>query len=199
MIRKENKRRRVPELNTTATADISFMLLTFFLVTTSMDTDRGLTTFLQAPDDSSRPADAPVERRNVLEVGIGTAGQITCNGAEVSRQGLVERVEEFVENPANSAELPEKSLTDIPLLGRVAVTSKHIISLDVDPNADYNTYFEVQNAIAVAYGNLRNRLAKEHFGRPYSKCSEQQRKAVASVFTPRISESADINAKGGRP
>ena len=65
------KKRKVPGLNTSSTADISFMLLIFFLVTTSMDTDQGLgRTLPKPPEDEQMQKQLDVKERNILYVRV---------------------------------------------------------------------------------------------------------------------------------
>lgn len=188
---KKSRRRSVPQLNTTSTADISFMLLIFFLITTSLDTDFGLRRQLPPATPEEQMEDRDVKKRDLLTIRIDAADRLSCDDQPVTLAQLTDRVERFVDNAHNSPELPEKHWMDIPRLGRCAVTSKHVISLQADPQASYDTYFKVQNAIVIAYHNLRDRLARRHFGHPYDECSDAEREAVNTYYTQRLSESND--------
>ena len=187
MFRRRNKR-EVPQLNTTSTADISFMLLIFFLVTSSMDTDKGLTSQLPPPEDSTEQQDQEVKKRNVMELQLDAADVLTCNGEAISADELTKRVEDFVANVSDAAELPEKSEREVHLLGRCRVSDRHIITIEADRQTTYNAYFEMQNAIARGYNNLRDRLAKSRFGHVFAACSQEERDAVTMVYPKRISE-----------
>ena len=145
MLRERKKTHRVPELNTTSTADISFMLLTFFLVTTSMETDRGITQQLPPMPQEKEQSVAEVKRRNVLLVALDGADRITCNGKEVSADGLKAKVMEFVDNESDSKDLPEKVWRDIPLLGRCAVTANHQIFIKADRETQLPATRDVQD------------------------------------------------------
>jgi biopolymer transport protein ExbD len=180
--------RKVPGLNTTSTADISFMLLTFFLVTSSMDTDKGLPRQLPPPQDETQELELMVKERNVLEIGIDDKNQLTVGGEVTNMKELQKRVELFVENAANDPQLPEKSTREVNLLGRTQVSDRHIIAIQVSRKTSYNTYFEMQNAIVAAYNHLRNQLALKHFGHSLAKCSTEERDAVSMVYPQRISE-----------
>ena len=103
MLRERKRTHRVPELNTTSTADISFMLLTFFLVTTSMDSDNGMSRQLPPMPQQKEQTVQEVKRRNVLIIGIGADNGITCNGKPVEMDALRGRVAEFVDNAGNLA------------------------------------------------------------------------------------------------
>lgn len=196
-------RRQVPSLNTTSTADISFMLLIFFLVTTSMDTDRGLMRLLPPPPKTEQQQETKVKERNVLNVSIDDSDRLFCNGQPVTPAELRRRVIAFVENADGDAALPEKHPVDIPLLGRCMTTAKHVISVQTDRNTSYDAYFQLQNTLVLAYTQLRNALAQQRFGRPYRLCTPEQREAVGRYYPMRISEAEPTTAaateEGGRP
>jgi biopolymer transport protein ExbD len=200
--------RSIPELNTTSTADISFMLLIFFLVTSSMDTDKGLRRLLPKPTDEQEQRDVQVQRRNVLEIGIDADSHITMGGEPIEPAQICERVARFVANEQLSADLPQLTRRNVPLLGTCLVSDRHIIVIKAHRDARYDTYFQVQNAIVDGYLQLRNQLARQHFGHPYRACTAEQREAVATVYPQRVSEQIPLTAsmanygqakKGGRP
>ena len=97
---RRKKNREVPQLNTTSTAELSFMLLIFFLVTSSMDTDKGLTSQMPPPEDTTEQQEQEVKKRNVMELQIDAADVLTCNGETISYDELTNRVEDFVANVA---------------------------------------------------------------------------------------------------
>ena len=78
------KHRDVPELNTTSTADISFMLLVFFLVTSSMDSDKGLGRKLSALDDPAQQEVQEIHSSNVLQLRIDAADSLYCDSQPVT-------------------------------------------------------------------------------------------------------------------
>ena len=182
------RRREMPGLNTTSTADISFMLLIFFLVTSSMDSDWGLPRQLPTPEDHSQEQEVVVKKRNALCLTLGADGQLTCNGEAIEVGDLTKRVEDFVSNVNNDPNLPEMSKREVHLLGLCQVSDRHVIMLDVHPEATYDAYFQMQNAIVQGYNNLRNQLAVRRFGRSLSACNAEQRDAIGLVYPQRISE-----------
>ena len=124
--------REIPELNTTSTADISFMLLVFFLVTSSMDTDHGLGRQL-APMDDQRQEQRDVNRSNVLQISIDDNDILTCDGQQVTLDKLREQVESFLASRQ---------------------TENYTIAVETGRNTSYNAYFEMQNSIVAAYRKL---------------------------------------------
>ena len=127
------KHREVPELNTTSTADISFMLLVFFLVTSSMGSDRGLGRQLSPMDDPQRQEQQDISRSNVLEVRLDEHDVMYCDDRQVTRQELQQQVESFLAS---------------------RMTDQYVIAVETDRKTSYNAYFEMQDAIVAAYHKL---------------------------------------------
>ncbi|MBQ8594098.1 MAG: biopolymer transporter ExbD [Bacteroidaceae bacterium] len=188
------KKRSVPELNSSSTADISFILLIFFLTTTSMDTDKGLARRLPPPPEEHQEMDeTKVKQRNVLQVRINAMDELMIGGdyAEVSE--IRERAKEFIDNPNNLATLPDKVAKEIDLFGTVYITDKHVISLQSDRGTSYKKYFEVQNELVAAYNELRDELAKRKFGKSFLDCSEEENLAIRTYYPMKISEAEPKN------
>lgn len=191
------KKKKMPGLNTSSTADISFMLLIFFLVTTSMDTDSGLARRLpQPPDKEQEDAQIDVKERNVLNVRINARGQLMCNADHIDVSQLRDRAKEFIANPNDLSSLPEKHAKDIDLLGQCYVTDKHVISVQTDRGTPYAAYFQVQNELVGAYNELRDELSKSKFGRPYEALTDEQKVAIRAYYPQKISE-AEPKTYGG--
>ena len=191
------KKKKVPGLNASSTADISFILLIFFLVTTSMDTDSGLSRRLpQPPDKEQEDAQIDVKERNVLNVKLNAVGTLMCNGEIIDVNLLCDRAKEFIANPNDLSTLPEKHAKTIDLLGNCYVTEKHVISVQTDRGTPYEVYFQVQNELVRAYNELRDELAKAKFGRPYEALTDEQKVAVRAYYPQKISE-AEPRTYGG--
>lgn len=188
---------RIPGLNTTSTADISFMLLIFFLVTTSIDNDYGLPRRLSPPPQEDTE-ETVVKQRDMLTVTLGEGDRLTCDGRETTPEELEVRIEEFIENKSDSPDLPEKHRIDIPLLGKCDVTNRHVIILEVDRQATYDAYFGLQATIVATYSRLRDRLARRRFGLPYKECTPEQQNAIAAYYPQRISENVAGDEGGGQ-
>lgn len=184
----KTRKREITELNTTSTADISFMLLIFFLVTSSMDTDKGLARQLPSPENQMEEQDLLVKRRNVMQLYLDADNRLTCNGEALSADTLTLRVADFVANEAGIPEKPEMSEREVHLLGKCKVSDRHVIFIEVDPRATYDAYFNMQNAIVAGYALLRNTLAEQRFGHAWAQCSQEERDAISLVYPQRISE-----------
>jgi biopolymer transport protein ExbD len=184
------KKRKVPGINGSSSADIAFMLLLFFLLTTSMDTDQGLPRRLPRPPENKDNVDEQkVNKRNTLMVMVSSDNRIMCAGEEVTLAQLREKTKDFIENPNNSENLPEKKPVDLPIFGTQMITSEHIISLQCDRGTKYQTYIDVQNELAAAYNDLRDIVSKREFGKPFRALDdEDQRNAVMKYYPQKISE-----------
>lgn len=193
------KKKKVPGLNASSTADISFILLIFFLITTSMDTDSGLARRLpQPPDPDQEDAEIDVKERNVLNVRLNAAGALMINSDVSDIKELRARAKEFVKNENDLSSLPEKHVKEIELLGPCYVTDKHVISVQTDRGTPYEIYFEVQNELVAAYNELREELAKAKFGRSYEYLTDEQKVAVRAYYPQKISEAEPKNYGGNK-
>ena len=193
------KKRKMPGLNTSSTADISFMLLIFFLVTTSMDTDQGLgRTLPKPPEDDQLNNEIKVKERNILNIRINKDNYVMIGDDYASLTDVKERAKEFIKNEENKPNLPELKPKKIKGLGKtMMVTENHVISVHTDRGTDYGVYFAVQDALVAAYNELRDELAKQEFGFKYEFLTEDQKKAIREVYPQKISE-AEPKKYGGQ-
>lgn len=191
------KKRKTPGINGSSSADIAFMLLIFFLITTSMDTDKGLARRLPQPvPKDQKDEDVDIKKRNLLVVVISSENRVLCANQEVDVKQLKERVKEFIENPYNDENKPEKIETDVPFFGKQMITKNHVISLQNDRGTEYQAYIDVQNELAAAYGELRNDVSMKKFGKKYMDLEEEQQKAVRQIYPQKISEAEPKNYGG---
>lgn len=161
----KRKRHQVPGLNTTSTADISFMLLIFFLVTTNMDVDKGLTRQLPPPDKQEQQL-SQVMKGTLMSVAITRDNALLVDGKPTPVNRVCGLTEDFVRR----------------------VGKKHLIKIEASPEADYDIYFQLQNQLVMAYNHLRNEVALKTYGRPYAKLSGSQRDHVKDLCPQRIAE-----------
>lgn len=184
-------------MNTSSTADISFMLLIFFLVTTSMDTDQGLgRTLPKPPEEDQKNNEIKVKERNILNIRINRDNMLMIGDDYVSVQEVKDRAKEFIANPEDKPNLPEKRPKKVKLLGQMMVTENHVISVQTDRGTSYWVYFTVQDALVSAYNELRDELAKEQFGYKYEFLTNEQQEAIREVYPQKISE-AEPKKYGG--
>ncbi|MBR5158618.1 MAG: biopolymer transporter ExbD [Bacteroidaceae bacterium] len=186
-------KRKVPGLNQSSTADISFILLIFFLVTTSMDTDSGLSRRLPEWDPDAVEQEMKIKERNVMTVQVNKFNEIYVKNGVINRQievsELKDIAKEFIANPDDNVNLPIKEDYDIEGYGVVVTTVKHVISLQTDRTTNYEIYFQVQHELSKAYSELRDQWARKNFGKPYAECDEKtEQPVVRGVYSNKISE-----------
>ena len=178
--------RKTPGLNTSAMSDISFLLLAFFLMVSNINSDSGIARKLPPPLPPNQ--DTPeVRERNIFVVMVNTDDRLLFNKEYGRIEDLKDRAKEFLGNPNNLPNLPEKVPTDIPLLGRMDV-SKGVISLRNDRGTSYDMYLQVQNELSAAISEMRNDLSTQKFGRKYADLTEPQREAIDQAIPVAISE-----------
>lgn len=175
-------------MNSSSTADISFILLIFFLVTTSMDTDTGLSRRLPEWDPNAQEEEIKIKERNVMVVLVNKNNEVLCRGELIEISQLKDLAKEFIANPEDKANLPAKEEYDIPGFRTVVTTVKHVISLQTDRSTEYETYFKVQNELSRAYNELREEWCMEVFRRHYSDCNDDQKSFARAMYPSKISE-----------
>ena len=190
-------KKKVPEVNSSSTADIAFLLLVFFLCTTTMAVNKGLARRLPPPVPAEQKTqDLKVKERNVFVVLINSNDQLLVQGEYLDVKDLKEKAKEFIKNDENAENLPEKEVIEVEYFGNVAVTKNHVISLQNDRGTSYSAYIEVQNELVAAYNELRNDLAQSKFGAIYDDLQEDQQKAIQKIYPQKISEAEPKNYGG---
>ncbi len=189
--------KKIPEIPSASLADIAFMLLIFFLVTTTMDVDSGLERRLppmpeEQPEDDDTP---PIKERNVFVVLVNSKNQLLVEGEVMRVEDLRDKAKEFMANPNDDENLPEKTMKEVPYFGQVGIT-KGVISLRNDVGTQYGTYIAVQNELVGAINDLREEIAEQKFGKPYDRLDSDQQGAIKDIYPSRISEAEPKKAGG---
>ena len=190
--------KKTPEINGGSMADISFLMLIFFLMVTTMDAETGLSRRLPPmPSEDQQVQDLKVNRRNILDVKINSKDGVMAGGEVIlSDAQLEEIVIEFLTNPTDSEKLPSKKVEDIEGLGEYPV-SEGIISLQHDRSSSYKKYVEIQNVLVKALNTIRDQFARSNFGKVYNELDADQQEIVRKAIPNRISESEpkDVSKK----
>ena len=140
MLKRKKNNRVSNEVNAGSMADIAFLLLIFFLVTTTIDIDKGIT--VKLPPWSNEEVDpTKLNKRNVFSVLVNADNQLLVRGELAEVEELRERTKEFIVNPEKREDLAEKP-------------TKAIISLKNDRGTSYETYIQVYNELKAAYNEL---------------------------------------------
>lgn len=184
-----------PAINGGSMSDISFLLLTFFLLTSSINTDSGIIRRLPPP----LPPNAPkpeIRERNVLNVMVSFRDELRVQGKNMDIDELRSTVKEFLANPNSDPKKSEKTRKDFDLLGSVEV-SKGVISLKSDRGTSYEMYIKVQNELTAAVRELRDELALAKFGVKFGSLKrDEQKEEIQKAVPVSISEAEPVD-KGG--
>ena len=189
--------KKTPEINSSSTADMAFLLLCFFMMTTTMDQDKGLQRRLPPmPDPNQKAQDQKVNRRNIIVVKINSADRLLAGTEPMHVSQLKEKIKIFLTNPNNDPDLPEKEEIEIEGFGPCLV-SKGVISLQNDRGTSYQAYIAVQNELVKAVNELRDEFAMANFGKLYMKCDEKEQEIIRKAVPQNISEAEpkDVSKK----
>ena len=190
--------KKIPQINASSMADISFLLLIFFLVTTSMDVNQGLARRLPAPvPPDQKVENTDINKRNLMVVKINSANQLMVQGQLLDIKQLRAKAKEFIKNENDDATLPKLVEEDFgEPIGVVKYTKDHVISVQNDVDTQYQAYLDVQYELVAAYNELRDECARQYFHKAYAELDEDQQKQVQKVYPQKISEAEPKNYGG---
>ena len=190
-------KRAIPEINAGSMADIAFLLLIFYLVTTTMDTDKGINRKLPPIEDELVQDPPPIKERNIFTVLVNSNDQLLVEDEYLEINELRAKAMEFIDNNGDgSCEYCKgygvSSSSDNPV--------KAVISLQNDRGTSYGMYVKVQNELVAAYEDLRERYAEEEYGRSYRGMDPEEDeeiiKEIKNADQQKISEAEPLNIGG---
>lgn len=162
-------RRSAPEINAGSMADIAFLLLIFFLVTTTIEKDKGIARQLPPIDEVTNPP--KIRERNLFIVTVNRNDQLMVNDDLIELKDLRRSAVEFLDNGGAPSGSPE--YCDYCLGRRSSESSdnpdKAVISVQNDRLTSYKMYIAVQNELVGAYNELRNRESQRLYGWDYTE------------------------------
>ena len=171
--------RKAPEINASSMADIAFLLLIFFLVTTTISSDKGVLVGLP-PWSNEPPETQKMKTRNVYSVLVNAQNQLLVRGELMQIEDLKENTKIFISNPNRM-----ENMADDP--------TKAIVSLKNDRGTEYATYLAVYNELKAAYNELRNEMSQRKFGKDLSYVTKLQAREIRSALPLVISEAEPTN------
>jgi len=160
-------------------ADIAFLLLIFFLVTTQIVEDKGILVKLPVWSEEE-PEITKMNSRNVYSVLVNAQNQLLVRGEPMEIPNLKDNAKEFISNPSNKEDFAESP-------------QKAIISLKNDRGTNYKTYLEVYNELKAAYTELRNESAGKKYGKGFDELSSDQQAEIRLMIPLIISEAEPTN------
>ncbi len=196
-------RRSAPEVNAGSMADIAFLLLIFFLVTTTMEKDKGIAR--QLPPIQENPEDILIKEKNLFIVLVNKNDDLLVEDEPIELKDLRQAAIDFLDNGGASSNSPEYCNY---CKGKKDPTSsdnpdKAIISVQNDRLTSYNMYIAVQNELVGAYNFLRNRESQRLFGWKFTEVKalidagtfvgdrskvEENLKAIQKLYPLKLSE-----------
>ncbi len=188
-------KRAIPEINAGSMADIAFLLLIFFLVTTTMDADKGINRKLPPWDESQIDDPPPIKERNIFTVLINSNDQLLVEDDYMDISQLREACKAFIINNGDGScdycqgGMRNPNSSDNP--------DKAVVSLQNDRGTSYDMYIKVQNELVAAYEELRNEYSMQRFGKPYLELDDEDLiEEVKNAFAQKISEAEPLDLGG---
>jgi biopolymer transport protein ExbD len=182
-------KREVPQINSTSSADIAFVILFFFLLVGSLDSKSGIYRRLApAVSETAIVKQNLIDERNILSISINENNTVYLKDEPVAIPEIRKIAKVFIDNPDNKDFLPQKTRLDVPLLGSIPVSKDAVINLEFSRKSNYRTYISVLSELTAAYDELRNELALEKFRKPFIDLSEEQQTAIREVYPSQVSE-----------
>ena len=182
------QKKKVPDLNAGSMADISFLLLIFFLVTTTMDVDSGITRRLPPPVEDPE-MDVKVKERNIMNVLINKYDKLLVNGKPGDVATLKDMTKEFITPRPSDEKAPEVEVKDIELIPEAVMISKGVVSLKNDRGTSYSMYISVQNELAKAFNERKDELSLRYFNQHFADLTDKDKiEAINKAVPVRISE-----------
>jgi len=170
------------EINAGSMADIAFLLLIFFLVTTTIEEDEGILVRLP-PWSEEEPDIQRLKERNVFSVLVNASNQLLVRNEPAEVSDLKERAKDFIWNPRKQEDLAESP-------------RKAIVSLKNDRGTNYETYLGVYNELQAAYNELRDEQAQRKYGKNYRDLTTKVERDEIRNLIPMILSEAEPTSFG---
>lgn len=176
-----------PKVNTGSMADIAFLLLIFFLVTTTIPNDKGIARKLPEACPPGVKCDITKNERNVLRLSLNEFGELMVNETVTQMDELRELAKDFIDNngDASCAFCKGKGVqasSDNPREAAISITTHR--------NTPYKDFIKVQDELTAAYLELRTAYAKSIFKKDASELSQMEMEIVKKAYPFQISEAA---------
>ncbi|PHR97471.1 MAG: biopolymer transporter ExbD [Leeuwenhoekiella sp.] len=156
-------KRAAPEVNAGSMADIAFLLLIFFLVTTTIETDSGISRKLPPELDENQPPPPVIKERNLFTVIVNSNDELLVEDEVMQLKDLRAAAVAFLDNGAEDCSYCQGAKAE----NSSTNPTKAIISLVNNRGTSYKRYIAVQNELVAAYNQLRDREAQSKYGESF--------------------------------
>ena len=170
----KKKKRDPAEIPSSSLADIAFLLLIFFLVTTTIDVDTGIGLVLPPPPDETI-IPPPIKERNMLKILVNSQGLILMNEKPAALNEVKDIIKKYIDNNGVDPDFSESP-------------NKAIVSLKTDKQTPYRMYIDVLDEIKGAYAELRNSASMSRYGVPFDKLDKEKQEVIKPMYPQKISE-----------
>lgn len=169
-------RRAIPEINAGSMADIAFLLLIFFLVSTNIENEKGLTIKLPALPKAQQ-APPIIQKRNAIEILITDQNTYEIESLPLDLAAIRKKLIQFIGNPSKQAHLSESP-------------QKATIIIKADARAKYSQYIALHDAIKHVYLSLRDDYSERQFSKHFLELNpnSQEAKSVEAFYPINVSE-----------
>ena len=211
--------KKTPQINSSSTADIAFLLLCYFLMTTTMDQQLGIERQMPPMQTAEKLQNQKAHKRNLLQVKISAQDKVYVQGGTGYFKQVTNDIDlireiayEFFGNGLRNIPrhldgrgrelnisdelLPEREITDIPEFAKfnggnpAFAVSKGIISLQYNVNTSYETFIAVQNALVAGVNEVRRAFCQEYLHKEFEDLSKEEVDRIVKKAVPQnISES----------
>jgi len=163
------------EIPGSSLADIAFLLLVFFLVVTTFDTDTGIGLVLPPPPQENQPP-PEINERNLMNILVNAQGLVLINDNLTPMNEVERKVKAFITNRGE-----DPSMSDSP--------DKAVVSIKTARETTYSVYIEMLDQVIGAYKEARDEVSNSKYGKPYSALSEgsEEQKTIEELIPRQIS------------
>lgn len=180
------QKRKLPEFNAASMADIAFLLLIFFLLVTTIQTDKGIVRKLP-PMPEGPPPEVNIRQRNVFIILVNSRDKLLVEGEFTDIGELKRKTKEFILNPYKRKDLAESP-------------EEAVISLKADRGTSYDMYIQVQNELTAAYNEIRKEVSQRLYGVTFEELKkmgeEKKVDRIQDNYPMQISEAEPENVGG---
>ncbi len=171
----KKKKREGADINGSSMADIAFLLLIFFLVTTTINVDTGIGMVLPPPLDPEQEP-PPIRERNLMKILVNSQGLVLMDEEPVSVSEVKDKLIEFISNPDNNEEL-------------AISPDAAIVSLKTQRETPYSIYIDMLDEVMAAYKDLRDAASRSNYGVPYDALVDDspQQDQIREMYPKKIS------------